>query len=95
MRQLHTFLSAVQAWFTTRGVRHEGWKRDIAHVERTDPAFFAVIEKWLAAADLLTRHDLYRQAVELALEPLGGLLPTGTLIQQSDDEWEGLGTGDG
>lgn len=95
MRQLHTFVSTVQAWFTARGVRHEGWKRDIARVERTDPAFFAVIEQWLAAADVATRHNIYRQAVELALEPLGGPLPTGSVLQSRDDVWERLGTGDG
>ncbi|HET7066920.1 MAG TPA: hypothetical protein VFI21_04910 [Nocardioides sp.] len=95
MRQLHTFVSAVQAWFTARGVRREGWKRDIAHIETADPALFAVIEKWLGAAEPATRHDFYGQAVELALEPLGGPLPTGTVLQGSDDVWQRLGTGDG
>jgi hypothetical protein len=42
MRQLHTLVSAVQAWFTARGVRHEGWKKGIGHIEKTDPAFLAV-----------------------------------------------------
>jgi hypothetical protein len=94
IRQLHTFVSAVQAWFTARRVRQEGWRRDAAHIETTDPAFFAVIERWLAAADVATRHELYRQAVELALEPLGGPLATGTMIRGSDDVWERLGTRD-
>jgi predicted nucleotidyltransferase len=95
MRQLHTFVSAVQAWFTARGVRHEGWKRDVAYIERVDPAFFAVIETWLAAGDPAIRHALYREAVDIALSPIGGPLPPGTLLQRADQEWEGLGTGRG
>ncbi len=92
MRQLHTFVSAVQAWFTARSLRHEGWKADIARIGARDPDFFAVIEEWLGATDLATRHALYSQAVELALAPLGGSLPPGTLLQQSDQVWERLGT---
>ncbi len=63
MRQLHTFVAAVQAWFTARGFHSEGWKKDIALVAEADPAFFDVIERWLAASDVATRHEIFCDAV--------------------------------
>jgi hypothetical protein len=90
MRQMHTFVTAVQAWFTARGVRHEGWKRAIAQVAQSDPGFFAIIERWLAANTLEDRHDIYREAVERALEPIGGPPPAGSVLKLPDQVWIGL-----
>lgn len=90
MRQLHTFVSAVQAWFTARGLHSEGWKTDIARLAEADPAFFEVVERWLAASDLAIRHELFRDAVQRALGPIGGPLPDDTVLQQPDDVWEAL-----
>jgi len=91
MRQLHTFVAAVQAWFTSRGLSQAGWKRDIAQIAQTDPEFLAVIERWLAATSLEQRHHLFQAAVQRALEPNGGPLPEGWLIDQSDQLWQQLG----
>ncbi len=90
MRQLHTFVAAVQAWFTARGFHSEGWKKDIARLAEVDPAFFEVVERWLAASDVATRHEIFRDAVLRALGPIGGPLPGNTLLQRPDDVWEGL-----
>jgi hypothetical protein len=90
MRQLHTFVAAVQAWFTARGFHSEGWKKDIARLAEADPAFFEVVERWLAASDVATRHEIFRDAVLRALGPIGGPLPGNTLLQRPDDMWEAL-----
>lgn len=92
MRQLHTFVAAVQAWFTAPGFRSEGWKNDIARLAEADPAFFDVIKRWLAARGVAARHELFRDAVQRALAPIGGPLPDGTVLPQDQDVWEGLTT---
>lgn len=91
MRQLHTFVAAVDAWFTARDLHREGWKKDIAQIADADPAFFDIVERWLAAHDVMTRHELFREAVQRALEPIGGPLPNETVLPQPDDLWEALG----
>jgi hypothetical protein len=91
MRQLHTFVSAVQGWFTSRGLRQAGWKRDMAQIARTDPDFLAVIERWLASTSLEQRHDLFVEAVHRALEPIGGTVPEGWLVEHADELWQQLG----
>jgi hypothetical protein len=93
MRQLHTFVAAVQAWFTARGVRSEGWKKDIARLADADHGFFDVIERWLAASDVAARHELFRDAVLRALAPIGGPLPVGTVLRQDQEVWESLTNG--
>lgn len=88
MRQLHTFVTTVQAWFTARGLQHEGWKKDIAAVAQADPVMLEIIERWLNTTDLTSRHEIFAEAAARALEPIGGPLPVGTLLRQSDDVWE-------
>lgn len=90
MRQLHTFVAAVDAWFTARNLPREGWKRNIAHIADADPAFFDIVERWLAAHDVMTRHELFREAVQRALDPIGGPLPHETVFPQPDVLWEAL-----
>ncbi|MGI8887797.1 MAG: hypothetical protein ACR2GB_02310 [Nocardioidaceae bacterium] len=92
MRQLHTFVAAVDAWFTARDLHREGWKKDIAHIADADPAFFDIVERWLAAHDVTIRHELFREAVHRALDPIGGPLPNETVLPEPDDVWEALGT---
>lgn len=92
MRQLHTFVSTVQAWFTARGLHQEGWKKDITRLADADPVFLDVIERWLDATEVMTRHEIFVEAVARAraLDPIGGPLPANTLLQQPDDVWESL-----
>lgn len=90
MRQLHTFVAAVQAWSTARSLHSEGWKKDIARLADADPVFFDVIERWLAASDFATRHEIFCEVVAQALGPLGGPLPEDTLLPQVDEVWEAL-----
>ncbi len=90
MRQLHTFVAAVLAWSTARGFHSEGWKKDIARLADADPVFFDVIQRWLAASDFGTRHEIFCEAVAQALGPLGGPLPDETLLPQADEVWEAL-----
>lgn len=45
MRQLHTFVSAVQAWFTVRDVRKRGWKKNIAYLAEADPEFYRIVTR--------------------------------------------------
>jgi hypothetical protein len=82
----------VQAWFTAQGLHSEGWKKDIARLTEADPAFFDVVERWLAASDLASRHELFRDAVQRPLAPIGGPLPDGTVLPQDHDVWERLTT---
>lgn len=90
MRQLHTFVSAVQAWFTARDVRKRGWKKNIAYLADTDPEFHTIITNWLAATTVHDRHTLFEQAVGRALEPLGGPVPDGMISPDPDSVWEDL-----
>lgn len=90
MRQLHTFVAAVQAWSTARSLHSEGWKKDIARLADADPVFFDGIERWLAASDFATRHEIFCEVVAQALGPLGGPLPEDTLLPQVDEVWEAL-----
>ena len=91
MRQLHTFVSAVQAWSTVRGIRRRGWKKDLAHIAEVDPHMYDLIRAWHAATDLRSRHEIFVQAVERALEPLGGLVPVGRVIEHPHEVWPDLG----
>lgn len=90
MRQLHTFVSAVQAWFTARDIRPRGWKRNIARIADADPEFHRIITDWLAATTVQERHALFGRAVRRALEPLGGPIPDGMVSPGPDSVWEDL-----
>jgi hypothetical protein len=91
VRQLHTFVAAVQAWFTARGIRRRGWKRDLAHIAQADAYMYDLIRVWLATTDLRSRHGIFEQAVERALEPLGGIVPSGQVIEDPRGVWPRLG----
>lgn len=93
MRQLHTFVSVVQAWFTARDVRPQGWKKNLQHLADADPDFLRLIEQWLATSDLTDRHTLFEQAAQRALEPLGGPLPYDAFAPGEDSVWEELLSG--
>jgi hypothetical protein len=90
VRQLNTFVAAVNAWFTARGLHQEGWKKDMAVVADKDPAMFDIVARWLAVTDPRVRHELYASVVERSLDPIGGPLPPGHLIHQAEDVWETL-----
>lgn len=93
MRQLHTFVAAVQAWFNARGIHNEGWKKDVARLAESDPAFFEVIQRWLSTSDVAARHDIFCAVVQHALDPIGGPLPDDKLLPQVDDAWQSLDMG--
>ena len=93
MRQLHTFVSAVQSWFTARDVRGRGWKKNIAYIADADPEFHRIITGWLAATTIQERHALFERAVQRALEPLGGPVPEGMISTGPDNVWEDLVAG--
>lgn len=69
MRQLHTFVAAVQAWFSAQGIHNAGWKKDMAKLAEADPAFFEVIQRWLATSDVTARHDLFCEVVHQSAGP--------------------------
>ncbi|MGG5260703.1 hypothetical protein [Phycicoccus avicenniae] len=91
LRQLHTFVSAVQAWTTLRGRRSRGWKCDFAHLAVADPPMFAMVQEWLAASGPVRRHEVFVRVVEHVLAPVGGLVPTGTVLERDADVWPDLG----
>lgn len=90
MRQLHTFVAVVQAWFTARGLRYEGWKKNISRLADADAQFLGIIERWLAAIDVQTRHEIFAEAVRDALAPLGGPLPEEIVMSDAEGVWEYL-----
>jgi hypothetical protein len=80
----------VQAWSTARGIRRRGWKQDLAHIAEADPYIYELIRAWLATTDLRSRHGIFEQTVERALEPLGGIVPSGQVIDDSHGAWPEL-----
>ncbi|MEJ7744081.1 MAG: hypothetical protein WKF73_17010 [Nocardioidaceae bacterium] len=66
----------------------------MATIAGADPAMFCLIERWLLTSDLEARHEIFGDAVERSLEPIGGPLPAGTLLQQPDDIFETLDPSD-
>ncbi len=94
MRQLHTFVAAVQSWFTARGIPQAGWKTDVGLLKDHDPSFFDLIDRWLGEPNLTIRHELFAEAVDVALAPIGGPLPEGTVLEGTADVWEYLGLAD-
>ena len=90
MRQLHSFVAAVQAWFTARDLHREGWKKDLTRLATADPKLFDLVEQWLAATDVATRHEIFTEVAARVLEPIGGPIPTGSVLCGPDDVWETL-----
>ncbi|MCA0307309.1 MAG: hypothetical protein LCH87_08085 [Actinobacteria bacterium] len=88
MRQLHTFVAAVSAWFTLRGLPNEGWKKNLAVLADQEPDTFALIQQWLDSPDLHVRHDLFTQVVDRALAPVGGRLPDTAVFADSNEVWQ-------
>ncbi len=86
-------MAAVQAWFNARGIYNEGWKKDVARLAESDPAFFEVIQRWLSTSDVAARHDIFCEVVQHALDPIGGPLPDDKLLPRADDAWQSLDMG--
>jgi len=90
MRQLHTFVSAVQAWFSMRGLPNEGWKKNLTRIAEEDPDTFALIQDWLGTSDVETRHVIFEKVLHRALAPVGGALPEQTVLAESIQSWSSL-----
>jgi hypothetical protein len=71
MRLLYSVYHAWTSWFEARGLRWQGDKAAIRHLERHDPVFLAAMRACLAAGDRHERFRLYAQLTEQALAPLG------------------------
>jgi hypothetical protein len=71
MRLLYSVYNAWTSWFEARGLRWQGDKAAIRHLERYDPAFLRAMRTCLAATDRHERFRLYAQLTEQALAPLG------------------------
>lgn len=90
MRQLHTFVSAVQAWFSIRGLPSEGWKKNMQRLSTEDPGTFALVQEWLGTSDVETRHVIFEKVLDSALAPVGGTLPEGMVLGDSNKLWTSL-----
>lgn len=90
MRQLHTFVSAVQAWFSMRGLPYEGWKKNMQRLSAEDPGTFALVQEWLGTSDVETRHVIFEKVLDSALAPVGGTLPEETVLGDSNKLWTSL-----
>lgn len=90
MRQLHTFIAAVNAWFRLRQLPNEGWKRDMAALADLEPGTFVLVQQWLDTADLHRRHDLFADLVRRSLAPVGGPIPDGMVARTSSSFWQSL-----
>lgn len=92
MRQLHTFVSAVQAWFSMRGLPYEGWKKNMQRLSTEDPDTFALVQEWLGTSDVEIRHVIFAKVLDSALAPVGGTLPEETVLGDSNKLWTSLAT---